>query len=163
MPSRDCNGLKLLWFLLDTKIKGTMTRPDVQIRTIIITDVYGRGAAEEFPWDSSTHKGGTQSPPLFHTAMHCTGIYVCILGQPSRWNFLRFTLYTVHCRTSFCWELNVYSQIESIITFIYLGSVCSMDFSFEKVLFRSLSEVLGDQIVNFSGHSEQEYLLWYWL
>ena len=34
-----------------------------------------------------------------------------------------------------------------------------MDLSFEKVLFRSLPEVLGDQIVDFSGHSEQEYHL----
>ena len=32
-------------------------------------------------------------------------------------------------------------------------------FPSKKVLFRSLPEVLGDQIVDFSGHSEQEYLL----
>ena len=51
---------------------GTMTRTRVQITTIIITGVYAWGAAEESPWDSSTHKGGdTQSPPFPHcNALH---------------------------------------------------------------------------------------------
>ena len=35
----------------------------------------------------------------------------------------------------------------------------SMDLSYDKVLFHSLPGVFGDQIANFSGHLEQEYLL----
>ena len=98
------------------------TYTHVQITTIIITGVYAWGAAEESPWDSSTHKGGdTQSPPFPHcNALHCTRIYTPLL---------------------------------------LLLNALQWTFPSKKVLFRSLPEVLGDQIVDFSGHSEQEYLL----